>query len=581
MSQVIAIIVGALFLIPPSAVARVARLERTWRMRISLAAMTLVPAAFLFGYYTAAFVPALDEHLAPWICQEGFEQLSRVTTSGPYPITYFHCIGERGAYVLARTLSVQAAGGPALAYVLVSCAFLLLYAAALRFTRNRFSWAGLLIAMLTLTLSLTALGGSKALSATAASIRALFNAFGPGALHQRLLVAVVAGDIETARYFLERGANPDRAGVLTNDLVPPEQPGSLISSLLKPRPLFAAIALERMDIVKLLMEYGADINIEDYGKTPLVFAVARRDPAFARLLLERGARITDGAVRSASGDTLELLLKAGAPVDLASPGQMTRFTSACFKYSTEYLADSKTHLAEMKLLLEAGADPMQKDTDGRNCLFWIADAKTTYRGETPELLELTRLLIDRGLDVAMKDRTGATPIDLALGKGYRNMARLMIEHVEPGSVPDAWLKLWRAGMPRHVQVLFNNISAKRTTGVRLLLEAGVDPNERAHYKEVLLIEAARRDRDLTALLLDHGAKIDAADQYGNTALNVAASRRDVSTMQLLLDRGARSGHFRNNEGRSALDLAETALKKGDHRFAPLVARMREIKEQRP
>jgi uncharacterized protein len=59
------------------------------------------------------------------------------------------------------------------------------------------------------------------------------------------------------------------------------------------------------------------------------------------------------------------------------------------------------------------------------------------------------------------------------------------------------------------------------------------------------------------LLLDHGARIDAADNRGRTALMIAAEAGHLEMVDLLIARGANRS-LRDASGKSALDLARTA-----------------------
>ncbi|MBM3793824.1 MAG: ankyrin repeat domain-containing protein [Acidobacteria bacterium] len=76
-----------------------------------------------------------------------------------------------------------------------------------------------------------------------------------------------------------------------------------IVALDKLTPLMFAVAYGPVDMVRLLLESGADVNARDTrGMTPLMLAVAseQQDPAIVKLLLSRGARRED---KSAAGET--------------------------------------------------------------------------------------------------------------------------------------------------------------------------------------------------------------------------------------------------------------------------------------
>ena len=84
----------------------------------------------------------------------------------------------------------------------------------------------------------------------------------------------ITGDTTTAEVLLDAGANPDGGGS-----APPNT-----------APLWAAIALKRRELVRLLLERGAQVNTGDsVSGTPFGVAVTGGDAEIARMLLEAGA----------------------------------------------------------------------------------------------------------------------------------------------------------------------------------------------------------------------------------------------------------------------------------------------------
>jgi ankyrin repeat protein len=97
--------------------------------------------------------------------------------------------------------------------------------------------------------------------------------------------------------------------------------------------------------------------------------------------------------------------------------------------------------------------------------------------------------------------------------------------------------------------------------IRFLLSRGVSPIDGPGAQKSALAYVARGDKgerpDKVALLLDHGAMIDAAGTNGKTALQYAATAGHNRVVQLLLDRGANAS-LTDNDGNTALDLARAA-----------------------
>ncbi len=133
---------------------------------------------------------------------------------------------------------------------------------------------------------------------------------------------------------------------------------------------------------------------------------------------------------------------------------------------------------------------------------------------------------------------------------------------DPGAIgkhsPDGWT-------PLHLAAYFGQ---KATAG--LLFEKGASALARstnAMNNHPIHAAAAGRSRDLVALLLEHGADVNATQHGGWTALHAAAQSGDVEMVKVLLANGA-DASLRADNNQSALDLA---LGKGAQEIVDLLA----------
>ena len=224
-----------------------------------------------------------------------------------------------------------------------------------------------------------------------------------------LIFAARSGDIATARALVEAGADVnDVAAAGTSALVIAAHSGH------------GAIG-------EYLLETGADPNLAEGGYTALHAATLRSQVALAEALIERGADID-------------------ALVEHGTPGR--RF-SADFSIRHQYVGANALWLAarygELEIarhLLDAGADAFNVPGIGMTSV----QAAMGMPGNTAEdrrnqvdvppmmdlaeeeamVVELTTLLLDRGVDVNLPGGNGNTALHDAVRRGFRDVVRHLV-----------------------------------------------------------------------------------------------------------------------------------------------------------
>lgn len=94
--------------------------------------------------------------------------------------------------------------------------------------------------------------------------------------------------------------------------------------------------------------------------------------------------------------------------------------------------------------------------------------------------------------------------------------------------------------------------------LRILLEAGANPNATAREGETALMQAAGFGyEESVKILIEHHADVNLRDHKGRTALMHAAMGGHVDAIPLLLEDGA-DPNARDSEGKTALDFARTS-----------------------
>ncbi|RKK61634.1 hypothetical protein BFJ69_g17106 [Fusarium oxysporum] len=286
-------------------------------------------------------------------------------------------------------------------------------------------------------------------------------------------------------------------------------------------PLWWAIERGQEAVVRLLLEKGAAIEAEgDFGRMALSWAAKGGHEAVVRLLLEKGAgselkggngRTTlSWAAEGGHEAVVRLLLEKGAAVEAEDGNGRTLLSWAA----------GGGHEAVVRLLLEKDAAIESKDDLGRTPLSWAAVAGHEA---------VVRLLLEKGATIESKDNGGRTPLSWAAGNGHEAVVRLLLEKGANTDSRDTngrtplW---WAAGDGREAVV-------------RLLLEKDAAIESKDDLGRTPLSWAAGGGHEaVMRLLLDKGAAIESKDSLGRTPLSWAAGNGHEAVVRLLLEKGA-------------------------------------------
>ena len=267
---------------------------------------------------------------------------------------------------------------------------------------------------------------------------------------------------------------------------------------------------ETEDVLKLLAE-GADIEARDdreggAGWTALNYAAWGGHSECLKALIASGADINvqDGEgwtpLHSAAGNgrpgCVKLLLEAGADIDCTDDAKITPFFYAAQNGINGWTdTDDKGYMECLKLLAAAGADINTTDNCGNTALH-ISIQRTDF--------ECMSLLMELGADI------NANANNSRCGR-YE----------------------WS---PLHCAMFNNN-----TEAVRILLDAGADPNFRDNMGHTALMIAACSgntcDVEITKLLVKYGADLTLCSDSGEDCAHLASSCGRFRVLKLFLEYG--------------------------------------------
>ena len=329
-----------------------------------------------------------------------------------------------------------------------------------------------------------------------------------------------------------------------------------------------AVANRRPAVTRALLDHGADVGartvtrrrvynmggsrsagsasrgialeeVVEGGSTALLFAARSGDVESARLLLAAGADVDDTAAdgnpalvvaaHGGHGSLAALLLRAGADPD-AAPLGYTALHAAVLRGALRDRGapndDPGAGVPLVRALLAHGADPDPRLASGTPVRRWSHDFAFMDRwvGATPFWLaahfletEMMQVLADAGADPRAPNRDGATPLMAAAGLGYN-----------------------RGGGSAFIRDRRDFSS--------------YNPVESAALGSAIPAAEERRTVEAVAAALALGARVDAANDAGDTALHAAASHGMNAVIELLTDHGA-ALDAENRRGQTPADLA--------------------------
>jgi len=165
-------------------------------------------------------------------------------------------------------------------------------------------------------------------------------------------------------------------------------------------PLMWALKYHEINLAKLLIEKGADVNAKDNkGKTPLMHAIG---VDFVKLLIEKGADVN---AKDNNGKTplMHAIIKnfSEKAIFLIDKGANVNAKDNNGKTPLIHSMSSWYSCSDIHYLIEKGADVNASDSDGKTPLTYAIDLRDTKRFSW---------LIVSGADIYAKDYENRTPL---------------------------------------------------------------------------------------------------------------------------------------------------------------------------
>ncbi len=284
--------------------------------------------------------------------------------------------------------------------------------------------------------------------------------------------------------------------------------------------LFSEARSQNWDLVKKLIENGADINgKDDKGRTVLEYACAESNIDLVRYLLQAGADIN---LLSSPATTRGVILAfRKEDVELAKKFAASRNLEACkdgLDYSEIDESVVRGNINEVKIY--SLFYPI-KD--------WLNYEKKSllHLAVTHGQIDMGRFLVECGLDLFQADSFGHTPIHAALNQGYWLVTNLAQK--SSGLNLRQLDDLCRQKNKRYSTLLHSAVCSGDFQIVKYLVEEmGYDINIKDSLGETPFFQVGQSaNLDIARYLLKKGTDINARSDTGSTSLSILVQCIDL------------------------------------------------------
>lgn len=280
-------------------------------------------------------------------------------------------------------------------------------------------------------------------------------------------------------------------------------------------------------VVKLLL--GNDRVVPDSkaawfhrGRTPLSWAAVNGHEAVVKLLLKTGEvdpDATDDDRRSPLSHAAQHGHEAVVKLLLAT-GTVASDSKDSHNWTPLWWALKNGNLRVLEALLVNGhANPDAKNIYGQTPLLWAVDNRQEA---------VAKLLLEKGVDLEVKDSNGLTALCLAARNGDKAMIKLLLGHNGVDVNSD--------GVGR--TLLLSAVDSRDMAMVKLLLEKDVDLETKDNDDPTpLCLAINNRDEAVVKLLLKKDINLEVKDHNGYTPLLQAVMKGHEVVVKLLLKKG--------------------------------------------
>jgi ankyrin repeat protein len=369
------------------------------------------------------------------------------------------------------------------------------------------------------------------------------------ATNTSLMAAVIAGDLDLASQSVEARASLDR-----------------YDWHLGYSPLGMAISRGHVDIVRLLLDAGANPRTGSLTITALGLAAEQGEAEIIQMLLPRGIDVNEpvgqdgwtallSAIEHGHRSVVQLLVTAGANVNIWSRGETPILLAAKCEEREIYNYLYPLIGTALRLCADRDGEQLLQTTRKRRIREQNRPVEKFIEVATAGNIYEVNRAIEFGIEIDAIGACGHTALMAAAYYGHRSIIKVLLAAgADPNLLSDGYDGLG-FGMTALMFAASSFFASDRHLVAKQLVTAGADVNQQGAGSKTAIMHAALAGagyRTCVETLISAGADLDLRDDRGHTVLSLVAAAENYQMFNLLLQAGA------STEGLESIQLIQAA-----------------------